>query len=149
MIRGIISPTNGRDGARDFGQVGRHRLGVDGGQDQACGHAAGRADRAKQIGPLIACVARRTGSGAAPGPDAGERALLADARFILEPDLQRLVPCPRGDRCRTRFGEVFLNASCAAGADFGCRGRTDSRRNPNAASCLPTVRSCKVTPNAA
>ena len=48
MIRGIISPTNGRDAARDFGQVGRHGLGVDGGQDQACRNTACRADRAEQ-----------------------------------------------------------------------------------------------------
>ena len=123
MIRGIISPTNGRDGARDFGQVGRHRLGVDGGQDQACGHAAGRADRAKQIGPLIACVARRTGSGAAPGPDAGQGSLLADPGFILEPDLDGFALRSLRDRRRYRRTAVFLKASWASGSVFGCCGR--------------------------
>ena len=58
MIRRIISPTNGRDAARDFGEVGRHRLGVDGGQDQACGNASCRTDRAEDIRPLIACAAQ-------------------------------------------------------------------------------------------
>ena len=137
MIRGIISPTNGRDGARDFGQVGRHRLGVDGGQDQACGHAAGRADRAKQIGPLIACVARRTGSGAAPGPDAGQGSLLADpgvrrenrppdgflVRLTLEPDLDGFALRSLRDRRRYRRTAVFLKASWASGSVFGCCGR--------------------------
>ena len=80
---------SGRDAARDFGQVGRHRLGVDGGQDQACRNPARRADGPKQIGPLIACVARRTGSGATPGPDPGQGSLLPHAGFILEPDLDR------------------------------------------------------------
>jgi hypothetical protein len=37
------------------------------------------------------------------------------------------------DRRSYRFGKVFLNAACACGSDFGCGGRTDSRRNPSAA----------------
>ncbi len=62
----------GSDGAVDLGQMGVHRRRVDAGQDQPCRDAARRADRAKQIGPLIAGVARRAGSGAARGPDAGQ-----------------------------------------------------------------------------
>ncbi|MFN8704815.1 MAG: hypothetical protein ACK5X0_22195, partial [Rhodospirillales bacterium] len=46
-------------------------------------------------------------------------------------------------------GEVFLNASCAAGSDFGCCGRTGSRRTPGAASCLPTLRSSMAAPERA
>jgi|GEM_PF-2290562 len=42
--------------------------------------------------------------------------------------------------------EVFSNVSCASGLDFGCCGRTESRRNPRLAICLPTVRSCMTTP---
>ena len=141
--------STGGHGAGDLGEVGVHRRGVDEGQDQPRRSAARRADRAEDIRPLIAGVAGRAGSGAAPGPDAGEGSLLADARFILEPDLQRLVPCPRRDRRRYRFGEFFLNASWALSSVFGWRGRTDSRRNPSAASCLPTVRSCIATPNSA
>ena len=66
---------------------------------------------------------------------------------LLEPDFKRLVPCPRRDRRSYRVGEVFLNASCAAGSDFGCCGRKDNRRKPSAASCLQTLRSCSATPN--
>ena len=132
---------SGGDGAGDLGQAGGHCPGVDAGQHETGCGAAGRTDGTEEIGPLIAGIAGRAGSGAAPGPDAGDRALLADPCFILEPDLQRLAPCPRGDRRSYRFGEVFLNAACAPGSDFGCCGRTDSRRKPSAASCLPTLRS--------
>ena len=140
---------SGGDGAGDLDQVGVHRRRVDEGQDQPRSDAAGRADCAKQICPLIAGVAGRAGPCAASGPDAGEGSLPAHARFILEPYLQRLVPCPRGDRGGCRCGEVFLNVSCAWRSDFGCCGRTDSRRNPSAANCLPTLRSCNSTPNSA
>ena len=66
---------------------------------------------------------------------------------LLKPDLDGLVPCPHGDRSGYRLGEVFLKAAWASGSDLGCCGRTDSRRKPSAANCLPTVRSCRVTPN--
>ena len=66
-----------------------------------------RTDRAEQIGPLIAGIAGRAGAAAARGPVAGEGSLLTHARFILEPDVKRLVPCPRRDRVGYRFGEVF------------------------------------------
>lgn len=124
---------SGRDGARDFGQVGRHRLGVDGGQDQACRNASCRTDRAEDIRPLITCVARRTGSGAAPGPDAGQGSLLADPGFILEPDFDGFALRSLRDRRRYRRAEVFLNASCASGSVLGCCGRTESLRYPNVA----------------
>ena len=137
MIRGIIFPTqgamcSGRDAARDFGQMGRHRLGVDGGQDQACRNASCRTDRAEDMGPLIARIARRPGSGAAPGPDPGEGSLLPHARFILEPDLDGFALRSLRDRRRYRT-EVFLKASWASGSVFGCCGRTDSLRYPNVA----------------
>lgn len=88
----------------------------------------------------------RGGAGAALGPGPGERALLADSGFILKPDLKRLGLRRFRQGRLYRGGEVFLNASCAAGSDFGRWGRTERRRNPSAASCLPTVRSCMSTP---
>ena len=68
----------GRDGAR--------RSRRDAGSSRRCRRAAGRgppsrrarADGAEDVGPLVAGVARRSGPGAAPCPDPGERALLAD-----------------------------------------------------------------------
>ena len=147
MIRGIIFPTqdgmgSGCDGARDFDEVGRHRLGVDGGQDQACGNASCRTDRAEDIRPLIARIAGCAGSGAAPGPDPGQCALLANARvcrenhppdgflarLTLEPDFEGSALRSLGDRHLYRRAKVFLNASCASGSVFGCCGRTESLR---------------------
>ena len=119
---------SGRDAARDFDQVGRHGLGVDGGQDQPRRNAARGADRTEQICPLIACVARRTRSGAASGPDPGEGSLLPHARFILEPDLDRFALRGLRNRRRYRRAEVFLKASCACRSVLGCCGRTESLR---------------------
>ena len=105
MIRGIIFPTQdgmgtGGDGARDLGEMGVHRLGVDGGQDQARSGTARGADGTEQIRPLIAGIARCARSAAALGPDARQRALLADPRVRREnspPDcfLARLTPGTR------------------------------------------------------
>lgn len=80
MIRWIISPTNGGDGRRDLGEVRVHRRSVGEGQHQAGSDPAPGADRAEEIGPLAAGVARRPRPGAAPRPEAGERALLANPR---------------------------------------------------------------------
>jgi hypothetical protein len=118
----------GGDAAGDFREVGVHRLGVDGRQDQPCRGATCGADGPEDVGPLVAGIAGCAGSGAAPGPDAGERALLANARFILKPEFERPAPRGLGDRRRYRFGEVFLNAACAPGSLFGCCGRTESLR---------------------
>lgn len=119
--------------AGDFGEVGRHGLGVDGGQDQTCCNAPFGADGAKKIGPLIAGIAGRPGPGATSGPEPGEGSLLANPCLVLEPDFQRLALRGRRDRRSYCRAEVFLNAACASGSDFGCRGRTESLRYPNAA----------------
>jgi hypothetical protein len=65
-----------------------HRLGVGEGQDEGGADGALRADRAEQVGPFVAGIADGAGAGAALRPNPGQRALLADARLILEPDLQ-------------------------------------------------------------
>ena len=49
-----------------------------------------RADGAENVAPDIAGVARGTGACSTLGPDTGERALLANPRFILKPYLQGL-----------------------------------------------------------
>ena len=118
----------GSDAAGNFRQVGIHRCGADDGQDQSRRNSARGADRAEKIGPLIAGIARGTGPGAASGPDEGERPLLTDPCFILEPDFVWAALGGLGDRRRYRRAEVFLNASCASGSVFGCCGRTESLR---------------------
>jgi len=79
----------------------------------------GRANGAEQVGPLVAGVARRGRPAALGRPDAGQRALLADAGFVLEPDFQWLAPGLLGEGLGYDVGEVFLNASCASGSRLG------------------------------
>ena len=85
MIPGIIFPTQdgmgtGGDAAGDFREVGVHRLGVDGRQDQPCRGATCGAEGPEDLGPMVVGIAGWAGSGAAPGPEVGELALLANAR---------------------------------------------------------------------
>ncbi len=117
----------GGDGRGDLGEVELHCLGVGARQHQRGTDAAGRADRPEEVGPLVARVAHRPGPRAALRPDPGERPLLADARLVLEPDLERLVPGVLRQRRRYRRGEVFLNAAWAAGSALRCCGRGFSR----------------------
>jgi hypothetical protein len=66
-----------------------HRLDVDLGLDHGSAGATGGADRAEQIGPGEATTAHGARARAAFGPNAGQRALLADTGFVLPPDLNR------------------------------------------------------------
>ena len=79
---------------------------------------------AKQVGPGEPPVAPDMRTRAALGPDAGQRALLANTGFILKPDFDR----PAGKLLRDcgagQFSEVFLKASCASRSLCGCTGRT-------------------------
>jgi transcriptional regulator with XRE-family HTH domain len=136
----------GGDAAADLGEVQARSLGVDLRQHEGGADAAGRAGGAEEPGPSVAAVARGARTRAPPGPDTGDGALLTHTGFILEPDLDRLA-LRRGRQGRLRqSGEVFLNASCAAGSLSGCRGRTDRRRKRSRRSSLPTVRSCSRGP---
>ena len=136
----------GRDDASDLGEVQVHRLGVGLGQDERGAEIARGTDRAEQIGPIVALIARRAWPAAALGPDAGQRPLLADARFVLPPQFDRLALRMRRDAGRDQIGEVFLCASWAAPSCSGQCGRTDMRRKPRRRSRSPTDRSASVTP---
>src|SRR4051794_2530471 len=135
----------GRDVAADLGQVQAGGRGVGVGQDEGGTDGPLRTDRPEQVGPGVAAVAGRPGPGAAPRPDPGQRALLADAGLILEPDLDRLAAGVLGQRLAYQLGEAFLNASCAASSAFGCLGLTDTRLKPSRRRTLPTARSCSRT----
>src|SRR5437764_11965917 len=128
-------------------QAGGRGVGV--GQDQGGADGALGADRAEQVGPRVATVAGRSRPGAAPRPDPGQGALLADAGLVLEPDLDRLATGMLGQRSRHQLGEAFSNAACAASSAFGCLGRTDRRAKPSRRGTLPTERACSRTANRA
>ena len=59
-------------------------------------------------------VANRRRTAAAQAPLVRQRALLTDAGFVLEPDLDRLARRFRRQNIGYEAGEVFLKASCAA-----------------------------------
>jgi hypothetical protein len=83
------------------------------GQDESGTLALIRADRAEDVGRLCSLVARRRGAGAAFGPAAADRVLLADPRLVAKPDLSGLAAGRTlRDRRQTR-GEVFLKTAAA------------------------------------
>ena len=71
------------DLSADLLQVQGHGPGLGFWNSPGGADAPGRADGAEQISPGVALVPRRPGSAAAPGPDARQRALLADAGLVL------------------------------------------------------------------
>ena len=73
--------------------------------------ATPRADRTEQIGAFVALVGGLDGPGSTSRPLPDEAVLQADARLVLEPDLDPFAPGYVPDMARERTREVFLNAS--------------------------------------
>lgn len=103
----------------DLGEVDGHRLAVDPGRDDGGAHGTRRTDRAKEVGRVMTIVANCRWAAAAQRPLVRQRALLADAGFILEPDFDRLASRLRWQGCSYEGCEVFLKASCAAPSFWG------------------------------
>lgn len=102
---------SGCDVTTDLGEVQVHGFAVDVRQNERRSEIAFRTDGTEQIGPGVTLVARCARSGAALGPDAGQRALLPDAGFVLPPDFDRLVARVRRDAGADQIRKVFLCAS--------------------------------------
>jgi len=100
----------------DLLKVQVHGPGVGLGNHPCGADASGRTDGSEQIGPGIALVAWRPRPAAPFGPDAGQRALLADASLVLPPDLQGPAARRLRDGLRDQIGEVFLCAVAASGS---------------------------------
>lgn len=90
-----------RDGAADLDQVLVHSLDIRSWHDDRRADAALGAGRTKKIGRCEPMIPDRARAGAASGPYAGQRSLLADTGFILPPYFDRLAidvlpkGCPR------------------------------------------------------
>jgi hypothetical protein len=80
-------------GFADFSEVEVEGVGVGVRQDQGGTGAALGTGGAEDVGPVIAPVAGCTRSRALLRPNPGQRALLADASFVLEPDFEWLAVC--------------------------------------------------------
>ena len=102
----------------DLGQVDCHRLAADPGHHDGRAHGAVRANRAEEVGRLMAVVADRRWAGTTQRPYIRQRALLADAGLILEPDLDCLASRFRRQDLGYASGEVFLKTSCASASFF-------------------------------
>ena len=76
-----------RDGFRDDFEMFIHGFGIGVGHHDPSAHGALRADGAEQIGPFIARIAQCAGPCSYSRPNPGQRPFLANAGFILEPDL--------------------------------------------------------------
>ena len=118
-----------RDHLGDLGEMQVHRLHIAGGQDQGGALALLRADGTEDVGRGGALIAGSARAGAALGPSARDLVLLADARFVLEPNLY----CLDIDGLFARDfiqarGEVFLKSSMALSAWAWWRGRAESLR---------------------
>ena len=121
MPSGLIDEKDGMgsrcDGLGDFGQMQVHRFGIAGRQDQSGALSLLRTDGSEDVGRGGALIPRRARASAALGPPAGDLVLLANARFIREPNFY----FPNIDRLFARDfiqarWELFLKSSMAPSA---------------------------------
>jgi hypothetical protein len=97
-------------------------VGVEGRRQQSDTLAGSRTGGPEDIEPLIPGLSNGAGTGSFASPDPGQRPLLTEPGFILEPDLEDLAGVFDLDPLQDG-GKVFLNSSCAAGSACSCRGR--------------------------
>lgn len=102
------------DAPTDLIDVELHGEGIGIGQRQAGTFTLCRADGAEQIDVLIALICRLPWPGPTLCPEPDNPVLLADARLVLEPDLDRLALGKVADMNLQRPREVFLNAAIVA-----------------------------------
>ena len=114
LIHQYDSMGAGCHGERYLGEMQRHGLGIAKRQDQPGALAKLRANRAEDVGRLGPLVLRRRRAGSSSGPAPRDLVLLADAGFVLEPDLYgRALREGGADRCQLGSEAPFLKASRA------------------------------------
>jgi hypothetical protein len=142
MPSGAIEQQDGvsalSDIACDLVEVELHHVGVRVGQGESRPNTAGRTDRAKQIGVVVALVGRLARPRSAPGPLAHEPVLLADPGFVLEPDFDRRRLGDALEMSLQRAWEVFLNASTIRSSCAGWRGLALTWEKPSFFRSVPT-----------
>jgi hypothetical protein len=112
---GAVEDENGvgalGDAKRDFVEVELDHGSVGVRKHEGRPDAAGRADRAEQIGVVVAPVGRLPWPRSASGPLPDKAVLLADAGLVLKPDFGRRCLRQSVEMSLQRVREVFLKAS--------------------------------------
>ena len=88
-------------------QIHAHRFPVDPRKKATVRFPRGGANRAEQVDPLVLRLTPGTGPGSTFRPNAGQRALLPEARLVLEPDLDRPIRVTGGGAAK-RLGQLFF-----------------------------------------
>jgi hypothetical protein len=115
-----------------------HRLGVGMGQGERRADAAGWANRSEQIGVFVALICGLARPRPASRPLSDQAVLLADAGFVLEPDLDRRPVRKVVEMGARRAREVFLNASTIRSSWAGWRGLALMCEKPSFLRSFPT-----------
>jgi len=126
------------DVAGDFLEMELHGLGVGEGQRKRSPDAARGTNGAEQIGALVALIGGLARPRSSLGPLTHEAVLLADAGFVLEPDLDRRRRRQTIEMSAQRAREVFLKASTIRSSWAGWRGRALMWEKPSFLRSLPT-----------
>jgi hypothetical protein len=98
-----------------------HGSDVDLRHDDGGANAAFRAGGTEQISPGEAAVLVRAWARSSAGPDAGQRALLANSGLVLKPDLERTVQGLFRRECRAEQGGKVLPDYAPASANLRSR----------------------------
>lgn len=124
-----------RDRPGDLVEMGLHGVGIGEGHGDRRADAACGADCAKEIGVLVALI----GGPARPGRIAGQGILLADAGFVLEPELDRLALRQMAEM-GLQGHRAFLSASITRASCAGWCGRALMWEKPICSRSFPIVR---------
>lgn len=129
------------DTAADLVEMQLHGMGIGPWQHQRRTGSTGWTDGSEQIGVLVALVCRLAWPGSFFGPLPHLSVLLANARFVLEPDLNRFVSWQMAYMRLECIGKVFLKASMTLAFWAGWCGLALMWEKPRATRSLETVRS--------
>lgn len=126
MVAGLIPDQDGVNvGAQLLGELLKEVIdhgGIQMGRQQSDALTRAGANRSQHIEIIVLRLSHRPWPRALFGPHAGQRSLLPEARFILEPDFDSLVGMGRTDGLHL-LDNVFLKALWAPGSLFLCWGR--------------------------